>query len=381
MTTAKAKQYRIKGLKVSKVALVPAGANPDAEIVLFKAAPLAKDMMGYNEPSDMVEELADALVDEMAEETMPEPLPLTTDERLAAQAAYEAACAIDEAFLASLWEILDALNDGGDAGILGPLLVRSVQEYVTQLGADPLAKSVVMKANAMARLFKAGMRWVLPQLKTLQKAVESFPDLQTQLRGNPPGKGTSMVDENVDGAVATRLVAAEAQVEELKAALAKALQTPEELEAIYLASLPDSVRKAMADDQIEKAALRAELAQERGLRAQASYVTKTRDYQSLGFTTEDWTVLQALDTLDPGVTARVYHLLKANAAQAQRSPLLKAVGFDGGDVINNAGERISALAKERAAASSGKLSYEQAYDAVMTEQPQLLQQYRAEQRG
>jgi hypothetical protein len=171
------------------------------------------------------------------------------------------------------------------------------------------------------------------------------------------------------------------RIQALEAEVAKLRQTPEEQESAYLASLPEAIRKEREADKVEKAALREELRVEKARREQGDYIAKTREYQAVGLAPDDWDVLQAIDTLPEKSRGRVLHLLKAAGEQLRVSGLFRAVGFDGNPDASSAGERIAKTARERAVASNGTLTYEQAYTKVIEEQPELLRQYRAEQRS
>ena len=61
--------------------------------------------------------------------------------------------------------------------------------------------------------------------------------------------------------------------------------------------------------------------------------------------------------------------------------VLATLGKEGTARSGDAAGRLETLAKERASASGGKVSYHQAYDQLIDEQPALYQALRAEQRG
>jgi hypothetical protein len=193
-------------------------------------------------------------------------------------------------------------------------------------------------------------------------------------------KGADMAeDATMTKALEDRLAKAEAEVVRLTAQLAKAQQSPEDQEAEFLKSLPESVRKRWDADAIEKAALQEALKVEKDKRERSEYIEKTAAYRQAGIAPDDWDVLKALDTLDDAPRERVLTLLKALGAQVHASGLFQEVGAGSAGGVSGAAERLQALTIEKSA--SGNLTREQAYDAVLREHPDLYVQMRAEEAG
>src|SRR5262245_11596498 len=97
---------RLRKLLIDRVDLVPAGANPDAHIVLFKAATPTHKQDGMDG----------------------EPLPLTTSQRLQRNQLWQQWQPLWSAFCDSVWAILDC---GESAEGHLDLLMTSIDEFAT----------------------------------------------------------------------------------------------------------------------------------------------------------------------------------------------------------------------------------------------------------
>ena len=362
---------RLQQLTLTKVALVPQGANPDAHIVLYKSAegePVVKDALDMGEIEIKVE----------IEEASPAPdtLPLTTAQRLEQQALVARWWPLWDAFSTSMYELMDRCRDGAVAECT-PLLMQSIQEFQTE--AQMILQGLGLMAKAapawavLSAVAKAGRVMSAQRMTQLKTAIGT---LQTILQeaGGAMEKGRQPMSTLED--VTKRADAAEAEVATLKAALAKAQQTPEQQEADYLAGLPESIKKKYEADQIEKAALKEELRVEKEKREQGEYIQKTADYRAVGLAPDDWDVLKAVDTLPEKPRARVLQLLKAAGEQLKKGALFSEKGHSlSTEAPNSAGEEITALVQAEVAKG---VAYGDALSTIAKGRPDLYHRYTRE---
>lgn len=359
--------HKLKKLRLSKVALVPAGANPHAHITLFKSAEVAK-----------VEE-------EDAEDGMDAyDAPLTTATRLARQQFWSQWSPLWDAFCASVFELLALCQE--DASVATPLLLQSIDEFRVQAG--PLLGSLGMVEKAAPfwavmteveqEVSKAGRVMSAARMAQLRTAIATLQTILAEAGGMMEKGTTTMADETPTKALEDRLAKAEAEVQRLTLQLAKAQQTPEEQEAEFLKGLPEAVRKRWEADAIEKAALRQALEVEKEKRERAEYIEKTATYRAAGLAPDDWEVLKALDTLSEAPRDRVLTLLKALGEQVKASQLFRETGTSRGSA--SLSETAVAQLEQLIAAeqAKGDQPYAKAFQAVAKAHPSLYEAYTRE---
>ncbi len=358
--------HKLKKLRLSKVALVPAGANPHAHITLFKSAEVAK------------------VDEEDAEDGMDAyDAPLTTAARLARQQFWSQWSPLWDAFCASVFELLELCQE--DASVATPLLLQSIDEFRAQ--AEPLLGSLGMVEKAAPfwavmteveqEVSKAGRVMSAARMAQLRTAIATLQTILAEA-GGMMEKGTTMADETPTKALEDRLAKADAEVQRLTLQLAKAQQTPEEQEAEFLKSLPEAVRKRWEADAIEKAALRQALEVEKEKRERAEYIEKTATYRAAGLAPDDWEVLKSLDTLPEGPRDRVLTLLKALGEQVKTSQLFRETGTSRGGA--SLSETAVAQLEQLIAAEQAKNDqpYAKAFQAVAKAHPHLYEAYTRE---
>jgi hypothetical protein len=228
---------------------------------------------------------------------------------------------------------------------------------------------------------KVGRAISRARAQQLRAAIDALEQLLAEADGQ---KGADMADEEATMAKALedRLAKAEAEVERLTAQLAKAQQSPEDQEAEFLKSLPESVRKRWEADAIEKAALRAALEVEKEKRERSEYIEKTATYRQAGLAPDDWDVLKALDTLDEKPRERVLTLLKALGEQVKTSQLFREVGTR--QTGESVGETAAAQLEQLITAEQAKgadVPYTKAFQAVAKAHPALYEAYTREMQG
>lgn len=174
-----------------------------------------------------------------------------------------------------------------------------------------------------------------------------------------------------------------ARVPELEQALAKAQQTPEEQEAEWRATLPESVRKKMDADEEEKLELRKRLEQSEDQREQEAYIQKTVDYRPFGLVGDNWRILKAIDRMPEEERTELLRLMKASSEQQRTSGLFKARGSDGGAQRGSEGvtaeDQLDALIKRYQEEKS--CDFDTAWKAVVKKQPDLWERNIAEKRA
>jgi uncharacterized small protein (DUF1192 family) len=218
------------------------------------------------------------------------------------------------------------------------------------------------------------------RMQQLRAAIDALEQMLMEADGQ---KGAEMADEDTMTmkSLEERLASADAEVQRLKAALAKAEQSPKDQEAEFLKGLPEPVRKRWEQDAVEKAELRVALEVEKAKREQQEYIEKTAAYRDAGLAPDDWEVLKALDTLPEEPRARLEQLLKSAGAVARSSGLFRQLGTPHAGNAGDPAQQIETLAKEKVA-SGAATTYEIGYTTVLKEHPELYKALRdAEREG
>lgn len=358
---------KLKHLRLTKVALVPAGVNPDAHILLYKSQepPVRKD---------------------------DDALPLTTNQRLEQAALWQQWWPLWEAFTASMYELMEHCRE--DLETSGPLLVQSIAEFQGKATTILTSLGLLAKAAPLWDVFtaveKAGRVMSAQRMGQLKTAIATLQTILAEA-GGAMEKGTDMPpieDGNVAqgqiDALTKRAEAADARIKVLEgenAALTKQL-APEPTEEDFLKAMPEALRKRWEENerQTKEALETAKVEKEK--RERREYIEKVAPYKPLGLVADDdWELLQAIDKMEPKPRVRLLQVLKSAAEAFRQSALFTPLGSSrpsaGG---GNAWAQAEALAVELVAKGQAKTK-EQAITKVFQDNPELRQQYAAEKRG
>lgn len=158
---------RLKDLRMTKVALVPAGANPDAHIMLYKAqeAPITKEVLVEIELESM---------------------PLTTAQRLEQSELWAQWQPLWSAFCESMWELLDKCHEG-EVSQYAPAILQSIQEFQARAqtilsGLGMLEKAAPLFA-ACAAIEKAGRAMSAQRMAQLKAAIGTLQKILDEAGG------------------------------------------------------------------------------------------------------------------------------------------------------------------------------------------------------
>lgn len=358
---------RLDKLKISKVALVKRGANPQADVLLYKSADPPVVAKGDEKPH-------------------------TTAEMLQRAKFYDEWCRIRWA----LWDALESIVAHAQPEERGALFVQSVAEFMAQGGPllEQLGMSETPEAQALylaaQEVEKAGRVMAAERVKKLQDAIALLHAILADAIGShmdeqPTEKGSRMpptledVTKEKDAAEA-RAVAAEARVKELEAELAKQRMTPEEQEAEYMKSLPEPVRKRLEETEARAKAAEEAARIEKEARERQTYIEKTASYRQVGITPDHWNVLKAIDAMPEQERAELTRILASANEVIKQSKLFVPIGKDGsGDALTawDRAERQALALVEKGEAQTK----EQAIVKVFAADPELRRQYEAEKRG
>lgn len=365
---------RLKDLRMTKVALVPAGANPDAHIMLYKA----------QEASVTKEVLVEIELESM---------PLTTAQRLEQSELWAQWQPLWSAFCESMWELLEKCHDG-EVSQYAPAILRSIQEFQARAqtilsGLGMLEKAAPLFA-ACAAIEKAGrvmsaqrMAQLKAAIGTLQKILDEAGGLMEKGQDMPGADDVKDMQAQL-ATLTKRVEAADARVQELEgenAALKKQLE-PEPTEEDFLKAMPEAMRKRWeANERQTKEALETARV-EKEKRERREYIEKVAAYKPLGLVADDdWELLQAVDKMDVKPRTRLLQVLKSACEVIKQSSLFSNLGSNrpshGG---GTAWAQAEALALELVAKGQAKTK-EQAISKVFEDNPDLRQQYQAEKRG
>lgn len=358
---------KLRKLLIDRIDLVSAGANPDAHIVLYKAAEAPVEKEEY-------------------EDDMP---PLTTAQRLEQQQLWAQWWPLWDAFTASMYELIEGCREG-ERATYGPLIQQSISEFHAK-ATDILEGLGVMKQVApiwasFQTIAKAGRVMSGPRMAQLKTAIST---LQAILReaGGEMEKGHPMA-EKVDTtaeltAVLKRAEAAEAQARALEAenaALKKQLE-PEPTEEDFLKAMPEAMRKRWEENErLTKEALETAKV-EKEKRERREYIEKVAPYKPLGLVADDdWELLQAIDKMETKPRLRLLQVMKSCSEVLRQSSLFTSLGQHRPTQGGNAWAQAEALAAELVTKGAAKTK-EQAIAKVFADNPELRQQYAAEKRG
>lgn len=355
---------KLKRLRMTKVALVPAGANPDAHIVLYKAAaaPVAKE----DDADDMP--------------------PLTTAQRLEQSQLWAQWWPLWDAFTSSMYELIEGCREG-DGATHAPLIRQSISEFQAQAssildGLGLMEKAAPAWASFQA-IAKAGRVMSGQRMAQLKTAIST---LQTILReaGGEIEKGHLMAEKHDEVAVLMqRAEAAEAQIATLQAdnaALRKQLE-PEPTEEDFLKVMPEALRKRWEENERQTKEALETARIEKDKRERREYIEKVAPYTPLGLVADDdWELLQAIDKMDTKPRGRLLQVLKSAAEALRTSTLFTAMGTSRANGGGSAWAQAEGLASELVTKGAAKTK-EQAIAKVFAENPELRQAYAAEKRG
>lgn len=398
---------KLRKLKITRVAVCDQGANPDADILLFKH--IAAEDPGSEEPVTK----QDLMGMDEDDDDMP---PLDYATRQQQQDLWQELWEKWQLFCNTFYDLTQD-SDPDDAVNL-PILVSSIGQFGTDVESLLTSAGLMTKAapflETLASVSKVGAVMTAARKKRLTDAIaalqaildEASPKASTEASSTTKGAAMAETLESVTKRLETavaqladvekRATTAEARVKELDpqlatveaellattTALAKAKQTPEEQEAEYEASLPEHVRKQRQAEKLEVADLKKRLQEsdERGERTE--YIQKTAAYRSLGITPDDWNVLKAIDTLPEDVSTRLTTLLKALTAQLKTSTLFKSVGVEGGQgaMQSNGSAEGELMALATAYQDKHNCDMPTAQNAVMKAHPDVYQRYVVEKR-
>jgi hypothetical protein len=294
---------KLRKLKITRVAVVDAGANPDADVLLFKAvAP----------PTSAPEDLA------------------------------------------SLVHPLDTQSDEGRSEPDGDAATPDVSKAGAVMASHRKMRLQDAIATLQALLDEA-TSVDMPALTDTPVAVYSKGD--APMDTTAPEHPEVLKQEHAD--LRKRAETAEARVKELEhleavaatleATIADLKLTPDEQVAKYWAQQPEAVRKQHEADELEKADLRKrlQLADERA--EQAEYIQKTAAFRSFGITPDHWNLIRAIEKkLDEPERDELLRLMKAATEQTKTAALYTSMGTTGvtnGSLPATAEDQIYALAK------------------------------------
>lgn len=361
---------RLRKLLINRVDLVPAGANPDAHIMLYKAA---------DSPSVEKQEYDES-----------DHLPLTTEQILQRNALWSQWHPLWDAFTSSVWEVMSCCED---AAHHAPILMQSIDQFATKAHDLLSGLGLVDKAAPLFDLFaeveKAGrvmsgrrMQRLKDAMTTLQAILDDAMVSSSPKEKTPAAKGDRMPEKTQDEAT-KRAETAEARVKELEAenATLKKHLEPEPTEEEYLKSLPEAMRKRWEENERQTKEALATAQEEKDKRERREYIEKAVGYRSLGMVPDDdWETLQAIDKLDVKPRTRLLHLLKSANEALGKSALFREMGHQLPSGNGTAWSTAEALAVEMVTKGQAATK-EQAIVKVFEQNPELRRQYDAEKRG
>lgn len=198
--------------------------------------------------------------------------------------------------------------------------------------------------------------------------------LLTKRRTTVPDKTPTEIEKKLE-AVEAELAKSKTEHEATKAELAKALAkpaTPEDVEKSY----PEAVRKALETERAARVELEKRLNAETEARETAEEIEKAKGYGAIGADPKALgpVLRKARKALSADEFKVLDTVLKASGeiAKASEQVLGKALGSTRSDGAESANEKLTTLAKARAATT--KESFEVAYDEVAKQNPSLFRQ-------
>lgn len=363
---------KLRKLVITRVDLVPAGANPDAHIVLFKSAEF--DRMRKEEHGNELE-----------------PLPLTTEQILQRQALWAQWHPLWDAFTSSVWEIMGCCEDMAHHA---PVLMESIDQFASRAKEILAGLNLMEKATPLFALFdevaKAGRVMSARRMQRLKEAMTTLQTLldeamvrntkHTQAVKGAPMSTLEDVIKRAETAEA-RAETAEARVHALETELRMFKMTPEEQEAAYMNGLPEPVRKRLEATEARAKAAEEAARVEKNAREQQQYIAKTAAYRHLGITPDHWNVLKAIDALPEQEQQELLRILASANEVIKHSDLLVAIGKDGGgESGTSAYTRLETIAKEYVQ-SGEATTVAVGMDLAIRRHPALYNEYQSERKG
>ena len=433
---------KLRKLKITRVAVCEQGANPDADILLFKhvesPAVLEEEPQQPRAVAGVTKQSSSSMPAEPDGDETP-PLDYATR-------------SLQQGLWRCLWEKWDRFRDTfydviGDSDTDNiphlPILVTSIDQFhddvatlLTDLGIVEKTASFFTDLSAVS---KAGAAMAGHRLSRLKAAIEALqaifeectpPEIEREgisaaeaagipgaINGRVPGqslpiamgkKGESMADteavvlgnlaqEQID-TLRKRAEEAEARVKELEPQLAKiehdlaTLQeeltvtkmSPEEQRDRLLAGMSEVVRKDYLAKEERLAMLEKSNALLAATNERQGYIAKTMDYRQFGMVPEQhWEILKAIDGMPEEPKDELLRLLKAATEQLAASPLFHANGFEarsptGADGSGSAESQILALAQ--AHATDKGVGLDKAIEVIAKQHPELWERDQREKR-
>ena len=317
-------------------------------------------------------------------------MPMTTDQKLHCREWYE----LWDAFTSSMYDFMQAMAH--DPATYAPLMVESIRQFLDHAEAMLTMVGMVEKAHPLlavcAEVCKQGAVMSAARLRRLEEAIATLQGiLEEAMPMMEKRKGRHMVDKpthDADQALTLtkraetaeeRATAAETQVKDLEADIAKRAMTPEQQEAAWLASLPDVIRKQYEADKLEKAELRKKLQAAEDRNAKQEYIAKAAGYKALPINPDDdWEVFKAIGGLEEKHRVRIEQLFKSAEELCATAKVFEAVGTGGGAGVGGspAYAQLEVLAGELQKGT--KMTKEQAIVKAMDARPDLARAHRTE---
>lgn len=389
----------LKHLRIGEVSLVDAGANPGANVLIWKRRdgppqpsgdPPVKKHGG--KPSLLQRVLKTlGLIIEVPEET-----PNTFTEELEERNEWRQWEKVES----EVWTIVYAMQDVLLDAIKSDLAAADKQTLIDQ-SLEQFTSAVTQAVSAWITgepVNKAGRAIAGHRMARLRQAKDLLRQVINEAEPPQPGDGQNNVGKKGDEGQVTQQIdksklppEVQAYIEDLekKAAAGEPASggAPQGADEDILKNLPESVRKVVEDARKEAAEARkqAEDAQsvakaEREARVMAEFTKRAEALTHLPAKPEDFAkVLKSLHEAAPEAFAAVEKVLQGANEALKQSDLFREVGKGGSGTGGSAMAEIEAVAAELQKADP-QLTREQAIEKVMNQRPDLVKKYREEVR-
>jgi hypothetical protein len=355
---------KLRKLKITRVAVCEQGANPDADIVLFKSL-ASPDVLGEHpqhlSPAPLVEtQKISSPHAEPASDDIPSLDPLPDVSKAGAAMAGHRLTRLKtaiEALQAIFQECTppeiehDGISAAEAAGIPGAVNGRVPGQTIIPMTAQ---KGVAMTEEEKTAPVVLG-DLAKEQVETLRKRAESA---EARVKELEPQLATAAHD------LAT-----------LQEELTVTKMSPEEQRERFLAGMSELVKKNYLAQEERLAVLEKSNHLLAETNERQSYIAKTADYRHLGMVPDDhWTILKAIDGMPEEPREHLLRLLKAADEQLRSGALFEARGLDarpvgGGTGSGTAESQIMALAQ--AHATEKGVGLDKAIEAIWKQHPDL----------
>lgn len=329
---------RLTDMEIHEISLVDEPANEDARVVIVKAKGGFKPCDGCKDPKGCMEKGSCAMEKGYGPDSAKKP--------------------------ASVAKVAGAVFDAIEK--MSPQIVERAMAEGFSADPDAAATAVaILKETVM------DMEAVTKALEDAEARLEALEKRATD------AEAAAQAKDDV-------IKAKEAEIAELvaKGAAKKAekadMEDDEDDEEEVMKSLPESIRKRLqeADDlrvEMQKAKDKAEL---------DAQIAKAKDLGVADADAVGALLLRVVKGQTTEADAKVMEdLLKAAKAVDDKSPLFKSIGSNGGAAADGDPEAIlKAKADEIVAKSAGKVTFAQAYDQALIENPALYNDYIAKRR-